>query len=259
MENIRFNIDIEDDHESLNKSICINESQKNAFLDKFGFVDLDLPSGTLWCKYNFGVDPNNLKTPIDWAGKYIAWGELEEKKDYYGWNTYKYNDYWGNDKPERNITKYCNDETWGSNGFRDDITILQPEDDIVQQNSKELTLCIPSKEQFEELFEYTICSWVKDYQGIEGLKGRIYKCKKNHDKQIFFPAAGYSIYGNNQSAKINTKFGKFGKEAFYWTTNLDLECSWRAYSFHFRKIKKGHGNWFRLGRYTGCCIRPILK
>jgi hypothetical protein len=39
-------------------------------------VDLGLPSGTLWCKYNLGVDPNYLANPINWFGDYYAWGEI---------------------------------------------------------------------------------------------------------------------------------------------------------------------------------------
>jgi hypothetical protein len=39
-------------------------------------VDLGLPSGTLWCKYNLGVDPKYLANPINWFGDYYAWGEI---------------------------------------------------------------------------------------------------------------------------------------------------------------------------------------
>ena len=42
-------------------------------------VDLGLPSRTLWCKYNLGVDPTQLTKSEDWYGQYYAWGELEEK------------------------------------------------------------------------------------------------------------------------------------------------------------------------------------
>ena len=29
-------------------------------------VDLDLPSGTIWCKYNLDVDPTKLSKAEDW-------------------------------------------------------------------------------------------------------------------------------------------------------------------------------------------------
>ena len=79
-------------------------------------VDLGLPSGTLWCKYNLGAtcEPNNNKS---WFGNYYAWGELEPNKKKYDWDHYKFYD--GPDtkatktkidiEPEYyNITKYTN-------------------------------------------------------------------------------------------------------------------------------------------------------
>ena len=45
------------------------------------FIDLGLPSGTLWCKYNVGVtNPNRLNTAKDWYGNYYAWGEVYPKR-----------------------------------------------------------------------------------------------------------------------------------------------------------------------------------
>jgi len=51
-------------------------------------VDLGLPSGTLWCKYNLDVDLNQLTKPKDWYGSYYAWGELEANKPIYDWDHY---------------------------------------------------------------------------------------------------------------------------------------------------------------------------
>jgi len=56
-------------------------------------VDFNLPSGTLWYKYNIGVDPKKLDIPEDWVGNHYAWGELKEK-EIYTLNNYKfYNDF----------------------------------------------------------------------------------------------------------------------------------------------------------------------
>ena len=76
-------------------------------------VDLGLPSGTLWCKYNLDVDSTKLLTPEDWYGKYYAWGELkpnktnEDGKIYFDWSNYKF----GNDYNK--LTKYCNNPKYG--------------------------------------------------------------------------------------------------------------------------------------------------
>ena len=47
------------------------------------YVDLGLPSGTLWATCNLGAS-----SPEEY-GDYYAWGETEQK-DYYDWDTYKF-------------------------------------------------------------------------------------------------------------------------------------------------------------------------
>jgi len=54
---------------------------------------LGLPSGTLWCKYNLGVNPKYLNNPDhleNWIGDYYAWGELEPNKSCFINDTYKF-------------------------------------------------------------------------------------------------------------------------------------------------------------------------
>ena len=57
------------------------------------FVDLGLPSGTLWATCNVGaIRPEDF-------GNYYAWGEIAPKS-IYNWNTYEYSsggsyDFWG--------------------------------------------------------------------------------------------------------------------------------------------------------------------
>ena len=50
---------------------------------KHEYVDLGLPSGTLWATCNVGAD-----NPEDY-GNYYAWGETEPK-DTYSWSNYKH-------------------------------------------------------------------------------------------------------------------------------------------------------------------------
>lgn len=75
-----------------------SESGKNSGNDKSGtshsgiadgheWVDLGLPSGTLWATCNVGAT-----NPEDY-GDYYAWGETEVKNEY-KWNTYKYGSNW---------------------------------------------------------------------------------------------------------------------------------------------------------------------
>jgi len=124
------------------------------------FVDLGLPSGTIWAKYNLGVDPNKLDSAKNWYGKLYAWGEIEPK-DTYGWRVYKFG-------PETNLFKYNN---------KDRLTDLQLEDDAAYNINHHWR--IPTNEQFHELLEYTINKWTENYKNIKGLNGRIFKSKIN--------------------------------------------------------------------------------
>ena len=78
------------------------------------YVDLGLPSGTMWATCNIGAN-----YPEDY-GDYYAWGETETKSNY-DWSTYK----WCKGS-EDTLTKYCTDNDYGT---VDNKTVLDPEDD----------------------------------------------------------------------------------------------------------------------------------
>ena len=61
------------------------------------YVDLGLPSGTLWATRNIGANSSEE------SGDYFAWGETEPKEEYYMSN-YKWYDY-----DNELYTKYCTD------------------------------------------------------------------------------------------------------------------------------------------------------
>ena len=80
-------------------------------------VDLGLPSGLKWASCNIGAT-----TPEEY-GYYYAWGETTTKADY-SWETYKYAN-----GAKNKLTKYCTDASYGDNGFADNKTTLDLEDD----------------------------------------------------------------------------------------------------------------------------------
>jgi len=98
-------------------------------------VDLGLPSRTLWCKYNLGVDVNNITSPNQLIGDYYAWGEIEANKPEFSWSMYKYAEHYTDLSETECLTKYCNNPQKGYNqmaktwGFTDNLTELLPEDD----------------------------------------------------------------------------------------------------------------------------------
>ena len=102
------------------------------------YVDLCLPSGTLWATCNLGAN-----VPEEF-GDYYAWGETETKT-IFTVGTYKYcnGDFYS-------LTKYCNDPSYGYNGFTDNLAVLLTEDDAATVNLGD-NWCMPTKEQWQEL------------------------------------------------------------------------------------------------------------
>lgn len=115
---------------------------REAFPNKeYEYVDLELPSGTLWAKYNIGAERET-----DY-GNYFAWGETvgynEGKKDFFI-ESYKWSD---GSSSYNAFTKYVTNDVYGT---VDSLSTLLPEDDAarVLWGKK---WCIPSSEQLKEL------------------------------------------------------------------------------------------------------------
>ena len=113
------------------------------------FVDLGLPSGTLWAKYNLGCDwnklindPNQSKLN-DWYGNYYAWVETNPNKNEYNRLNYKFS---------KLYIKYNKDDM---------LTELQLEDDAAYQVNHRMKM--PTKEQCEELINNTKSYWKENY------------------------------------------------------------------------------------------------
>ena len=188
-----------------------------------GFVDLGLASGTLWSKYNLGVNPEDLSTPESWYGNYYAWGELETKTNY-SWSTYKF----GASSP---FSKYDGDGK----------TVLESVDDVATVTNPALRM--PTKAELEELLSLPN-EWVENYNSISGLNGLVFTSKVNGNS-LFIPAAGYC----NGSGIYDV-----GSSCFLWSSSLSLDAPYRAcdLSFNSDDIYMSYGN-----RYYGLSVRPI--
>ena len=162
--------------------------------DDHAWVDLGLPSGTLWATCNVGA-----VMPYEY-GRYFAWGETEQKEDY-DWSTYKY--YNGND-----FTKYT---------YSDDLTILQSGDDAatVKWGSGWHT---PTKEQWQELKDNTTSAWTIQ----NDVYGRVFY---GNGQSLFLPAAG----GHWASDYLND----VGRVGYYWSSSLYTDNPYFAWNFCF--------------------------
>lgn len=109
------------------------------------YVDLDLPSGTLWAAWNVGASNSEE------LGQYFAWGETlgYSKNQTHSFNADNYKFY--NNKYK--FTKYCLlSNLWDTSlgATPDGKTELDPEDDAATANWGS-EWCMPTKEQAEEL------------------------------------------------------------------------------------------------------------
>ena len=181
----------------------------------YDFVDLGLHSKTLWCKHNVGATcEDDAKS---WYGDYFMWGDIEPATNKRCvWPNYKYI----NDK----LTKYCPfDEPafWDGKGKPDNKLVLNKEDDMAAANMKG-DWKMPTKEQLQELLDNTTNEWVKDYNDIHELNGRVFTSKTNGNT-LFIPAAGRR-YDNS------VQYG--GSRVHIWTSTLSTENpTWASYLY----------------------------
>ena len=188
-------------------------------------VDLGLPSGTLWATTNIGAT-----NPEDF-GDYFAWGETQPK-DVYDWSTYM----WCNGSNFA-LTKYNNDSSHGNNGFVDNKTELDPEDDAATANwGSEWRM--PSLEQIQELLNNCTTQWT----AINGVNGRLLTSTINGET-LFLPANGHL-----DGSTFNGGWGN------YWSRTLDTSFSPQAYYLNFGS---GLVRTYALGRQYGFSVRAV--
>ena len=215
-------------------------------------IDLRLPSGTLWCKYNLGCDfkklNSNSNNPKDWIGKYYAWGEFLANKPEFKWQYYKYcrGEY-------DEIIKYNENPTYSHNGYCDNLTQLLPEDDAAYQNMHlyNFKFHMPTKEQFNELLYYTAHGEVKDYNGIKGLNGyKFVNNIKGNMVTLFIPYAGYC---NNDEIINSDEQGWYWSSTLYQKNNISYAANCLYFDSHYN-CDVGSSR-----RADGLTIRPVIN
>ena len=193
------------------------------------YIDLGLPSGTLWATCNVGAD-----TPEDY-GDYFAWGETQPK-DTYNWSTYQYCN-----GSYNTLTKYCNNSSYGYNGFTDDLTTLLPEDDAATANWGN-GWRMPTQAEWQELLDNTTVTWTQQ----NGVNGPLFTAANGNS--LFLPAAGYRWDGELYDA------GAYGR---YWSSSLYTDYPYDAWSLYFYS-----GNAYVDDNYlrnSGFSVRPVRE
>ena len=142
---------------------CSDDKDEPKDSDKNEYVDLGLPSGTLWATCNVGANK-----PEEY-GDFFAWGETEPKEVYFDYN-YKW----------VNFSKY---------NSTDGKMELDPEDDAAYVNMG-TSWRTPSAEQISELVNNCTWRWTQK-NGVNG-----YLVTGPNRNTMFLPAAGICVDDN---------------------------------------------------------------
>ena len=200
------------------------------------FVDLGLPSGTLWSTQNVGAS-----TPSD-SGLYFQWGDTKgytreqigykNEKKAFTWADYKFSIGIDNESNGK-FSKYATpDES------------MKPEDDAAHVHMGG-DWHIPSPKQIKELIntENTRCDWIV----LDGISGVKITSKKDKSKSIFIPAAGFAWEG---SLNYN------GNQGYIWSSMLSTSYDDVGQCFSFSYL--GHANLYSSYRHRGFSVRGVI-
>ena len=193
----------------------------------YEYVDLGLPSGTLWATCNVGASK-----PSD-CGLYFQWGDTQGYTDVqvkigkqFTWDDYKFNP----SGDGKTFTKYT---TPGET--------LELEDDAAHVHMGG-DWHMPTSEQIQELIDNTTSTWTMQ----DGRLGRLFTSKKDGTKSIFIPAAGYAYGGSVYVV---------GDEADVWSSMLlaGYVFSGQGLSFYSGGAGLSSGS-----RYCGFSVRGVI-
>ena len=192
------------------------------------YVDLGLPSGTLWATCNVGASK-----PEEY-GDYFAWGETtgyKSGKTTFKWTTYKYCN-----GTARTLTKYCSNS---SLGIVDNKTSLDSEDDAATVNWGS-GWRMPTNNQLKELYNssYTTTEWTT----INNVYGRKVTSKKNGN-YLFLPAGGNAPNTGN----------RVGTHGYLWS------CSCTNYYASGISFDIDNFSYYVAYRYEASNVRPVCS
>lgn len=246
----------------------VNKTSTHGITDGHEWVDLGLPSGTLWATCNVGAD-----SPEGW-GDYFAWGETtgyHEGKTNFRYVTYKWmqeGDWEMDGQYDESNLKFVNKYTFADgrtdccwydsegNFIGDGMTELLPEDDVatVKWGANWQT---PSNEQISELIDSK--NTTSEWTTLNGVEGRLVKSLINGNT-LFITAGGYR-HGSNAVGQNNVNgipyLGYFYSRSLHTvTTSTTEKASFYAEIIYFSKnniyMSTGH-------RYRGLPVRPVRK
>ena len=200
-------------------------------MTQFEYVDLGLPSGLKWAKYNVGAT-----SETDY-GDYFMWGSVTPNTaDECTWANAPFND--GN-------TSY--NEVY-FNSVKDTVCpngILAKEYDTATQIMGS-DWRMPTEAEFQELLSGTTNEWITNYNGT-GINGRKFTSKTDTSKYIFIPAAGFCS---------DSSVSRVGYGGHVWSSSLDTSYPFNAWGLLF---SSGYCSMGSYRRFLGRSVRGVLN
>lgn len=197
------------------------------------FIDLGLPSGTLWADRNLGA------TTPEGYGDHYAWARTKPdslfSSSLYGWNRFNRLTDPKTGQKKRN--------QWNHYNVIDSLKVLKLSDDAAAVAFDSVAHTPTYEEMYELLNE---CEWTQDT--INDVRG--YRVTGTNGNSIFLPCAGMGMYDGIHD---------LNSVGDYWTSSLPSYNGNYPYELMIipRDEQERHEFSSLTQRYQGCSIRPV--
>lgn len=219
----------------------ITNVSKLQLLADVQFVDLGLPSGLKWARWNLGA------TSPEEYGNYYAWGETASKTDY-SWATYKWMQEGQSDW--KHITKYTFEDGEKEGIWYESDTFIGDGKKSLQDydNADDAAYAalggkfrMPTEADWQELYNNCTWTWMTTADGYAS-NGRLVTASNGNT--IFLPAAGY---------RLGTAGPQSVTAGYYWSSTLSKYSETARYVFFNSEKIIVEGNM----RELGFSLRPV--
>lgn len=210
------------------------------------YVDLGLPSGTLWATSNVGAGDEEQ------FGSEFAWGEISSKSEFSDKN---YHFIQRLEDNKYRFTKYTEFRMKSFYSRGDGRSVLEKEDDAASVNWGD-GWRMPTKEEFQELIDN--CTYEIENNTYEIKNGEI----KNTGGKRSGLLLTSKINGNKLFFPVNREQG-VGDDGLYWSASLDIAYggtnAWRVRVVADKFYERKHFDLETRSRYFGGAIRPVCS
>lgn len=203
------------------------------------YVDMGLPSGLRWAKYNIDVTTENgFAASEEGYGSHFSWGNPEGRNpvdssyaDVYDWGT------WDNSKNE-DETGYLSTSVYGQTAGCAITANISASIDMARINLGS-PWRLPTTTEFKELYDNSTWTWTT----LNDVNGYLVTSNVN-SKTLFFPAAGH---GNGTSLYSRGSYGN------YWSSSYLSAVYARSLSFNSTSVSPQHYSC----RFYGFSVRAV--